>query len=140
MCFYRNFDRSSKTELETLQIEMNKLRSSQTNSQETCMEGDNSKLRWADFTTIAARKAMMISLMLVALNQLCGCPAMGSYTATIFMEAGSILTPNESAIVVGCIQLFGAYVSTILVDWAGRKVRLKYFKSKLNSNEKKNYY
>ena len=44
-----------------------------------------------------------------------------NYTAIIFLESGSTLTPNMSAIVVGIIQLIGAYVSTILVDRLGRK-------------------
>lgn len=46
-----------------------------------------------------------------------------SYTANIFAEAGSTMSPNMSAIVVGVIQLFGSYAATNLVDRAGRKVR-----------------
>lgn len=57
----------------------------------------------------------------MSLNQLCGIFAMLMYTATIFAESGSSLTPNMSAIVVGLIQLIGAYISTVLVDRAGRK-------------------
>lgn len=44
-----------------------------------------------------------------------------NYTATIFMKSGSSLTPNMAAIVVGAIQLAGAYMSTALVERAGRK-------------------
>lgn len=109
--------------METLRSEMNKLQLLQEDAQTKCSAAE-SKLRWSDFTTTVARKAMVIGLMLSALNQLCGCFAMINYTATIFQEAGSNLTPNSSAIVVGAIQLFGAYVSTILVDRAGRKVCL----------------
>lgn len=64
----------------------------------------------------------MIGVGLVALNQFCGCFAMVNYTATIFQEAGSDLTPNMAAIVIGAIQLVGAYFSTVLVERAGRKV------------------
>lgn len=39
----------------------------------------------------------------------------------IFDEAGSSLSPNISAIIVGSIQLVGVYMSTLLVDKAGRK-------------------
>lgn len=40
----------------------------------------------------------------------------------IFNEAGSTLSSNKSAMVVGGIQLIGASISTILVEKAGRKV------------------
>lgn len=72
--------------------------------------------------TPVARKAFLISIVLMALNQFCGCFAMLHYTASIFKESGSNLSPNMSAIVVGVIQLAGAYCSTFLVEKAGRKV------------------
>jgi Sugar (and other) transporter len=40
----------------------------------------------------------------------------------IFNEAGSTLSSNNSAIVVGTIQLIGALISTMLVEKAGRKL------------------
>lgn len=70
----------------------------------------------------AARRALTIGLGLVALNQFCGCFAMLNYTATIFAESGSSLSPNMAAIVIGLIQLAGSYFSTLLVERAGRKV------------------
>lgn len=44
-----------------------------------------------------------------------------SYASMIFDEAGSSMSPNISAIIVGGIQVFGVYCSTVLVDRAGRK-------------------
>lgn len=76
--------------------------------------------------TPVARKALIIGMTLVALNQFCGCFAMLNYTATIFVEAGSDLTPNMATIVVGVIQLAGAYFSTVLVERAGRKFLLAF--------------
>lgn len=105
---------------EVVQVELNRLKSSvgDRNAENT----SNTKLKWSDFTKTVSRKALLIGLVLVSLNQLCGCFAMINYTANIFAESGSNLSPNMSAIVVGIIELFGAYISTILVDRAGRKV------------------
>lgn len=50
-----------------------------------------------------------------------GTYALLSYASLVFDEAGSTLSPNASAIIVGVIQVVGVYVSTILVDRAGRK-------------------
>lgn len=118
--------------MELLQIELNKLQLSQ---QTKCL-GAESKLCWSDFTSIVARKAMLIGLMLAILNQLCGCFALINYTATICQESGSNLSPNASAIVIGAIQFFGAYVSTLLVDRAGRKVNIERIELKTDSQFK----
>lgn len=47
-----------------------------------------------------------------------------NYTATIFRESGSSISPDWSAIMVGIIQLLGTYVATFLVDRLGRKILL----------------
>lgn len=57
-------------------------------------------------------------------NQGCGCFALLNYTAIIFESAGCSLTPTIAAIIVGLIQLVGTYVSTMLVERAGRKLLL----------------
>lgn len=82
---------------------------------------DNS-LKWSDFTSKIAIKAMTIGLVLAALNQFCGVFAMLNYTAQIFKESGSDMDPNMSSIVVGFVQLLGDFVSMYLVDRLGRKV------------------
>lgn len=61
-------------------------------------------------------------MVLVLVNQLSGCFALINYTAEIFMESGSSLSPNMSAIVVGIIQLAGSCISTVVVDKVPRKV------------------
>lgn len=48
-----------------------------------------------------------------------------NYTSTIFLEAGSDIG-NFAAIIVGLIQLAGAYVATMLVERAGRKFLLSF--------------
>lgn len=87
----------------------------------TDKSSDNS-LKLSDITTGVGRRAMLIGIVLAMINQLSGCFAMLQYTATIFEEAGSSMSPNMSAIVVGIIQLVGSYVATVLVERAGRKV------------------
>lgn len=47
-----------------------------------------------------------------------------NYTEKIFSESGSTISPSDSAIIVGIIQLVGGYFSTGLVDRAGRKVNI----------------
>lgn len=85
---------------------------------------ENSSLKWSDFKTIQTRKAFIIGIVLVALNQFSGVAPMLNYTAHIFQESGSTLSPNDSAIVVGVIQVVGSVASTNLVDRAGRKVKM----------------
>lgn len=47
-----------------------------------------------------------------------------SYASLIFADAGSTLSPDVSAIVIGIIEVVGVYISVILVDRAGRKFLL----------------
>lgn len=68
------------------------------------------------------RKAIIIGIVLAALNHITGSYALISYTATIFKESGSMISPNESALVVGVIQLIGTFVVPVLIERSGRKV------------------
>lgn len=67
---------------------------------------------------------MSIAFALIVLCQFCGCFTMLNYTSVIFAESGSDMSANTAAIIIGVIQLIGAYISTVLVDRAGRKVIL----------------
>lgn len=58
------------------------------------------------------------------MHEFCGVFTMLNYTATIFRDSGSTISPKFSAIVVGLIQLLGTYMATFLVDRLGRKVLL----------------
>lgn len=70
----------------------------------------------------AAKKSILIGIALILVHEFCGVFAMINYTATIFAESGSDISPNLSAIIVGFIQLIGTLAATQLVDRAGRKV------------------
>jgi MFS family permease len=56
---------------------------------------------------------------------LTGIFVMSMYSATIFKDAGSSLSPDMSTIIVGFILLIGSYVATMLIDRMGRKVKKK---------------
>lgn len=60
------------------------------------------------------------------MHEFCGVFTMLNYTATIFRESGSSISPNLSSIIVGVIQLLGTYVATFLVDRLGRKILLTF--------------
>lgn len=76
--------------------------------------------------TRAGRKAFLIGMALICMHEFCGVFTMLNYTATIFRESGSSISPNLSAIIVGVIQLLGTYVATFLVDRLGRKILLTF--------------
>ena len=47
-----------------------------------------------------------------------------TFTATIFKEAGSSLSPIASSIIVGIIQIIGSMFATVLVERCGRKMMM----------------
>lgn len=80
-----------------------------------------------------AIKAILIGFSLTAINLFSGTFAFINYTANIFQAAGfdkpekykdSLFDPNNSSIVVACMQIMGVYCSTLLVDRIGRKTLL----------------
>jgi SP family facilitated glucose transporter-like MFS transporter 8 len=70
------------------------------------------------------RRALIVGVVLVANLQFCGIFAILSYTVNIFRAAGSDLSPNAATILIGSLQLAGSYVSSLLIDKAGRKILL----------------
>uniref|UniRef100_A0A182RJE2 Major facilitator superfamily (MFS) profile domain-containing protein n=1 Tax=Anopheles funestus TaxID=62324 RepID=A0A182RJE2_ANOFN len=95
-------------------------------SGQTLAKDPTGVLSWSDFMSRHARRAMLICVTLMALNQFCGCFYMMNYAQSVFAESGSVLSvpASLSVIVVGLIQLIGCYVCTLLVDRIGRKILL----------------
>lgn len=58
----------------------------------------------------------------MVIHDFSGMFTMINYTGKIFAESASAMPPNESAIIVGIIQLMGTCVSTLFLDRIGRKV------------------
>ncbi|KAG4077354.1 hypothetical protein HA402_009755 [Bradysia odoriphaga] len=84
-------------------------------------ETTDRSLKLSDFTMKPGRNALIIAAVLALLNQLSGITTMISYTATIFAAAGSTVSPNTSAMIVGILQLIGTLAVTQLVDRFGRR-------------------
>lgn len=57
----------------------------------------------------------------MVLEQFSGVFALLFFVSSMFEYSGSSFSPNESSIIVGVIQLIGAYCSTMFVDKAGRR-------------------
>lgn len=77
---------------------------------------------WSILNSMAERRAILIGVVLVLVNQLCGAFVLISYTSAVFEESGSTLSPNASSIVIALIQLIGSYVSTLAIDRIPRKI------------------
>lgn len=60
----------------------------------------------------------------MALNQFCGLFAIITYSASMFEQFGSNLSPIMSSIVVAVIQIVGATMSSLFVERAGRKLMM----------------
>ncbi|KAH8248789.1 hypothetical protein KR032_003244, partial [Drosophila birchii] len=123
--YYRNIRSNPANELsEELQLELQKLQTTDKNKDGEGANEDANGVTWEDFAEGKTRKAFLIGLVLIMFTQLCGCVAMLSYTALIFEQAGVSMPPTMAAIIVGAIQLLGSYASTLLVERLGRKVLL----------------
>lgn len=82
-------------------------------------------LKWSELWQLLSRnpgkKAMIIAIFLSMLTHLSGNFALMNYTANIFEFAGSVLQPNESALIVAAIQFIATCTVPILIERAGRK-------------------
>ncbi|CAB3365741.1 Hypothetical predicted protein [Cloeon dipterum] len=69
----------------------------------------------------ATRKALFVSLGLMALQQLSGINAVVFYSGSIFDSAGGTLSPSVASIVIATVMVGATACSTLLVDKAGRR-------------------
>nr|XP_012147415.1 PREDICTED: facilitated trehalose transporter Tret1-like isoform X2 [Megachile rotundata] len=73
------------------------------------------------FRDRATTKGLSITLGLFGGQHFSGIFAVLSYTETIFRMAGSAISPNTSAIIVGLIQVCGSCLSTVSMERVGRR-------------------
>nr|BAQ02368.1 sugar transporter [Nilaparvata lugens] len=76
------------------------------------------------FSSRGTIKALIIGIGFSFGQQFCGILAILTYSVMLFKEAGTELSPFTGAIIVGLLQLCSSFVSSQLVDKAGRKVLL----------------
>ncbi|XP_063978595.1 facilitated trehalose transporter Tret1-like [Diachasmimorpha longicaudata] len=66
-------------------------------------------------------KGFIIALVLLGAQEATGYSVMITYTAEILAFSDGLLTPNSATIVVGIIQIFGSWLSILIMDRAGRR-------------------
>ncbi|KAL7028651.1 hypothetical protein ACKWTF_005938 [Chironomus riparius] len=113
--FYRSIEKYSREAKTLFEDSVSNVHSNE--------EKDN-KITVKDFASKSSKKAIFYGILLMALNQFCGCFAMIVYAATIFQKSGSNLSPINSSIIVGSIQIVGAVCASLFVERAGRKVMM----------------
>lgn len=74
-------------------------------------------------------KALMICLVLIALQPLSGASNVIFYTQTIFEAAGTTISSHTCSIIMGCVQLGCVLFTPAIVEKGGRKISLIVFSS-----------
>lgn len=104
-----------------LKLEIKKLKAIITDDQNANYV--KASLKWTDFTTKVARKALFLGIVLVGLYLWNGSYALSAYITNIFEQTGSTLPPNMSTIVIGIVQVISVCIAAATIDRFGRKVR-----------------
>lgn len=69
----------------------------------------------------AAKKGILIGVLLVIINQLTGIIVFLNYTAKVFVDSGSTFDPHTSSIIVGVLMIVGPLFNLTFVDKFSRK-------------------
>lgn len=75
-------------------------------------------------STRATLMAFICSLGLMFFQQFSGINAVIFYTTNIFESAGSNIPSKIATIIVGVVQMIATYISSLLIERAGRKILL----------------
>ncbi|KAM3959838.1 facilitated trehalose transporter Tret1 [Aphomia sociella] len=76
------------------------------------------------FSHRTSRMAFICSLGLMFFQQFSGINAVIFYTNNIFQSAGSDIQPVIATIIVGVVQTVATYISSLLIERAGRRILL----------------
>ncbi|XP_016773033.1 facilitated trehalose transporter Tret1 [Apis mellifera] len=84
----------------------------------------NSVSFWILIKSKTTLKSFIIAYGLMFFQQLSGVNVVIFYTNSIFEKANTGLNPSYSTIIVGVMQVLAVFVSTLIVDHAGRRILL----------------
>ncbi|RZC32513.1 facilitated trehalose transporter Tret1 [Asbolus verrucosus] len=88
-------------------------------------EAASNKAKLSDLISCkATMNGLIISLGLMAFQQLSGINSVLFYAGNIFAETGSSMSPEASAVLVGTVLVIATLLSTVLIDRTGRKILL----------------
>lgn len=76
------------------------------------------------FKQISVLKALLISIVLMFLQQFSGINTIILYTTEIFKASGINLDPKDASILIGAVQVVATFVSSLVVDKLGRRILL----------------
>uniref|UniRef100_A0A182JVW4 Major facilitator superfamily (MFS) profile domain-containing protein n=1 Tax=Anopheles christyi TaxID=43041 RepID=A0A182JVW4_9DIPT len=118
------FYRGEEAESETSQFTAEVARFKDIHNVGTLKKKDSNQIHIKDFLTRSHWKPILICVIVIMFPAGSGSIPLITYTAKIFQESHSNLSPAMSSIVVATLQLIGSYVSTMTVEKAGRRVLL----------------
>lgn len=118
--FYRNISpEAAVSENKSFEDELSKLKYVFSEMQRKDTESATAApLTFRDFFN----RPFTIGCVIMLAHELNGGFTMCSYAGMVFAKSGSTMSPGISSIIVAGIQFLGSYVSTVLIDRAGRKV------------------
>lgn len=82
---------------------------------------DKEGFRLSDLKSRETRKGAVIFLVLVLMTQFSGAFLINNYMKTIFVEAGIDVSTDLASIIVSVLQVSAVFISSLLVDRAGRR-------------------
>ncbi|XP_014100018.3 facilitated trehalose transporter Tret1 [Bactrocera oleae] len=117
--FYLNYKALTKLETEQFNIKYAELKSA---VKQQRAQSDAVTLR--DFFTKRSLRAFSIANTVALINIATGSFALLSYMTTVFVAVKTDIHPDTNTVIIGVVQILGAYIAMILVDRFGRKVLL----------------
>ncbi|XP_069693151.1 facilitated trehalose transporter Tret1-like [Periplaneta americana] len=92
---------------------------------DTIQEAERNKASLGDLLSSRGTvRALIVSLGLMTFQQMSGVNAVIFYSGKIFEASGSSMSPTTASIVIGIVQVLATYVSSLLIDRAGRRILL----------------